>query len=466
MKITLAIIATLLLGTCSRPPTVLDQILEAGVINVVTRNSPSAYYLGVDGPMGPEYDLALEFAAHLGVGLYIYSVPSIADVMAELESGRAQIAAAGLTRGQTAPAHVAYGPAYQRVREHLIYRMGTPRPQTLSAATAGHIEVASASAHAATLTHLRLEEPSLTWVENPNTATEDLLYRLAQGRLDYTIADTNEFGINRTFHPDIRIAFDLTPGKSVAWALDARDDSLLERVSAFFAALKAENRLAQILDRYYGRTERFDYVRARDFMQHIETRLPRYRHWFREAAGQVGVDWRLLAAIGYQESHWNPHAVSPTGVRGLMMLTQGTASQLGIRDRDDPRESIFGGARYFVRVRDKIPRRISEPDRTWFALAAYNVGFGHLEDARIITEIHGRDPDRWDDVREYLPLLAQERWYTRVKHGYARGWEPVRYVAAVRGYMQILDWVAAEAWETTARAAGAPDVSGEPGKTP
>jgi len=464
LKITLAIIATLLLGTCSRPPTVLEQILEGGVLRVVTRNSPSAYYLGVEGPMGPEYDLALEFAAHLGVGLYIYSVPSVADVVAELESGRAHIAAAGLTRGQAIAPHIAYGPAYQRVREHLIHRMGTRRPRSLANAAAAHIEVPSGSSHAATLAQLRLEEPALTWVENPYTATEDLLYRLSRGEFDYTVADTNEFGINRAFHPDIRIAFDLTPGKSLAWALDGRDDSLLERVSAYFAALKAEDRLATILDRYYGRTERFDYVRARDFMLHMATRLPRYRHWFRDAAGQVGVDWRLLAAIGYQESQWDPQAVSPTGVRGLMMLTQGTASQLGISDRSDPQESIFGGARYFVGVRDKIPRRIAEPDRTWFALAAYNVGFGHLEDARILTQIHGRNPDKWEDVRDHLPLLTQERWYTRVKHGYARGWEPVRYVEAIRGYMEILDWIGGDV--RAARAESHTGLNAGPGRTP
>jgi membrane-bound lytic murein transglycosylase F len=451
LKTALAIIACLLLGTCSRPPSVLDRILEAGELRVVTRNSPSAYYLGVDGPMGPEFDLAVDFARHLGVALYIYSVPSVSDVVVELESGRAHVAAAGLTRGQTMPDRVAFGPTYQRVKEHLIYRMGTRRPRTLADASGRHIEVVADGPHAATLTHLRADAPDLSWVENPSTATEDLLYRLARGDFDYTVADSNEFGINRSFHPDIQIAFDLTAGKSLAWAVDARDESLLERATAFFAGLKAENALAGILDRYYGRTKRFDYVRARDFMMHIDTRLPRYRHFFHEAAARVGLDWRLLAAIGYQESQWDPHAVSPTGVRGIMMLTLATAAQLGIDDRDDPQESIFGGARYFVKLRAKIPRRIPEPDRTWFALAAYNVGFGHLEDARVLTQIQGGNPDRWENVRERLPLLTQERWYSRVKHGYARGWEPVRYVDAIRGYMEILDWVGGDARTQTAQ---------------
>jgi membrane-bound lytic murein transglycosylase F len=158
----------------------------------------------------------------------------------------------------------------------------------------------------------------------------------------------------------------------------------------------------------------------------------------------VGIDWRLLSAIGYQESQWNALATSPTGVRGLMMLTEDTARALGIGDRLNPQASIMGGAKYFVMMRNQVPSRIREPDRTWFALAAYNVGFGHLEDARILTQMHGKNADRWDDVRNYLPLLTQEKWYTRVKHGYARGWEPTRFVENIRSYYDMLQWMTAD----------------------
>jgi membrane-bound lytic murein transglycosylase F len=286
--------------------------------------------------------------------------------------------------------------------------------------------------------------PNLSWVENPTTETEELLYRLSRREFDYTVADSNEFAIGRAFHPDIRIAFDLSGGKALAWAVDGRDPSLLRRVTAFYASLKADGRLASILNTYYGDVDRFDYIQARVFIDDIERRLPQYRHWFKEAAAQIGVDWRLLAAIGYQESHWDPLATSPTGVRGLMMLTEETARALGVADRLDPHDSIFGGAQYFLRVRNQVPARIAEPDRTWMTLAAYNVGLGHLEDARILTQMHGKNPDSWDDVRDHLPLLTQTKWYTQVKRGYARGWEPVRFVENIRSYMDILDWVAAD----------------------
>lgn len=451
MKITLAIIAMLLLGTCSQPPSVMEQILRSGELRVVTRNLPSAYYLGADGPQGPEFDLAARFAADLGVKLFIYSVPNVADVVRELQSRRAHIAAAGLTRGLRLPEQTGFGPPYQQVREHLIFRQGDPRPRRLDQTYDGHIEVVASSAHAATLEQLRVHYSNLSWVENPAVETEELLYRLSRREFDYTVADSNEFAIGRAFHPEIRIAFDLSGGKALAWAVDARDPSLLKRVTAFFSSTRAEGRLASILDTYYGGTDRFDYIQARVFMEHIESRLPQYRHWFKEAASEVGVDWRLLAAVGYQESHWDPGATSHTGVRGLMMLTEETAQALNVGDRLDPRASIFGGAQYFVWLREQIPKRILEPDRTWFTLAAYNVGVGHLEDARILTQMHGKDPDSWNDVREHLPLLTQEKWYSRVKRGYARGWEPVRFVENIRGYIDILDWVATDSGPASQR---------------
>src|SRR5688500_13834596 len=358
----------LLLGSCSQPPSVLEQILKSGELRVVTRNLPSTYYLGAAGPQGPEFDLASRFAAELGVRLYIYSVPNAADVVRELESRRAHVASAGLTRGMRLPAGTGFGPPFQQVREHLIFRQGESRPKSLKQVLDRHIEVVESSVHAQTLERLRQREPKLSWVENPATETEELLYRLSRREFDFTVAESNEFAIGRALHPEIRIAFDLSGGKSLAWAMDTRDASLLNRVTAFYAAIKAEGRLASVLDTYYAGTERFDYIQARVFIDDIRTRLPQYRHWFREAAAEVGVDWRLLAAMGYQESHWNPTATSFTGVRGLMMLTEGTARALGVTDRLDPRESIFGGARYFVRMRNQLPSRVLEPDRTWMTL--------------------------------------------------------------------------------------------------
>ena len=444
IRFTTGAILCLLVGTCQRAPPLLDQIRTLGELRVVMRNSPTAYYLGANGPEGPEYDLIQQFAADLGVAVYVYTVPGFADIRDQITKGHAHIAAAGLTISDAWGDAVTFGPPYQQVRQHLIYRQGKPKPRSLEDINGSHLEVAAGSAQAATLRRIRERFPDLAWVERARGDSLDLLGDVAAGMIDYTIADSTEFALGRNFHSAVRVGFDLMAGESLAWAMNARDDSLRRRVSRFFADINHNGRLAAILDRYYGKSDRFEFVGPRSFLRDVQLRLPRYREWFEEAAAKVGEDWRLIAAIGYQESHWRADAISPTGVRGLMMLTIDTARHIGVEDRIDARQSIFGGARYYALVRAKIPERIPDPDRTWLALAAYNVGFGHLEDARILAQMQGRNPDSWQDVRAFLPLLAQEYWYTQTKHGYARGWEPVRYVDNIRAYLDILEWVAAD----------------------
>lgn len=161
---------------------------------------------------------------------------------------------------------------------------------------------------------------------------------------------------------------------------------------------------------------------------------------YKNAADKYGLDWKLLAAMGYQESHWNPKAVSPTGVRGIMMLTLQTAGHLGIKNRLDPESSIMGGAKYLDQIRRRFPEELKEPDRTWFAMAAYNVGYYHVIDAQILARKLGKDPNKWLDLQTVLPLLAQKKWYKKTLYGYARGWEPVKYVTNIRRYYDLLQY--------------------------
>jgi membrane-bound lytic murein transglycosylase F len=441
MKALLAILASLLLATCSQPPALLERILADGELRVVTRNSPDAYFLGSHGPEGPAYELASRFAESLGVPLRLYTVRTREAAIAEVAAGRAHIAAAGISTGIDLPPGTQFGPGYQLVREHLIYRRRGERPTTIVAAAEGQIEVATGSAHSRTLADLRLQHPDLAWIERDDTDTEEILADVSQGRVQYALASSTEFALNRSVHPELAIALDLSPERAISWVIKTagHDDSLLDRVNAFFVMARSEGLITELLDRYYGEDDRFDYLLSRSFMEHLDSRLPAYVDWFKEAADQYGLDWRLLAAMGYQESKWDPSAVSYAGARGLMQLTEDTAQMMSSGDRHDARSSIFGGAKYLARMIDTVPRRIPEPDRTWFAVAAYNVGFGHVEDARILAQAQGRNPDRWEDVREVLPLLSQERWYTRTKRGYARGWEPVRYVENVQSYLNILE---------------------------
>lgn len=442
MRLFFYLLLAALVGTCSSPPPLLDQVLDQGQLRVVTRNTPTTYFIGADGPAGPEFDLVKGFADDLGVELVIETVDSVSEVLPRLLSGDVHLAAAGLSLTDSRRQFVSFGHPYKSVDMHLIYKLGTGRPRSIEQAVGRSIEVVAGSSHSDMLSSLSEIYPALQWSENGDAEVGDLLAKVAAGDVDFTVADSTDFNIQRHFYPELRVALDLEIGGPIAWAFQKDDgDSLLRRADEYLIRARREGILAQVHDRYYGHTEKFDYVGTRAFVRHCDSRLPLYRKAFEEAAQAHNVDWRLLAAIGYQESHWRPQAVSPTGVRGIMMLTQATADYLDIDDRVDPESSIFGGAEFYARQNERIPDSVTEPDRTWMALAAYNVGFNHLLDARQIVEWQGGDPDAWVDVSKALPLLAKKRWYSRVKYGYARGWEPVLYVNNIRNYYNILRWI-------------------------
>lgn len=429
-----------LIGGCSQPRNELEQVLHAGELVVITSNTATTYYEGPDGPTGMEYDLVRGFADELGVRLRLVVANNVGEVLRQLAEGKAHFAAAGLTVTEPRQQWLRFTPPYQEITQQLVYRRGTPRPASLEKID-GHLEVLAASSHAENLTRLKGEYAHLNWTENTELGSEELLSLLYEGVIDYAVADSHEVAINQRFLPELRIAFNLTEPEPLAWAFPRfRDDSLHEAATEYFQRLREGGQLARLAEKHYGHVNDFDYVGTRTFMRHIEQRLPQFRSQFETAAGDNSLDWRLLAAMAYQESHWNPRAVSPTGVRGIMMLTQVTARDLGVERRTDPEQSIEGGSRYFKSLLDRLPERINGRDRFWLALAAYNIGYGHLEDARIITQQRGGDPDKWMDVKENLPLLHKRKWYSQTRYGYARGNEAVRYVENIRSYYDILAW--------------------------
>lgn len=443
---TLAAAALLLLAGCSRhEPSALEQVRTRGELRVVTLNLPTCYYLGAQGSEGLEYQLASRFASQLGVRLTMYPVANESAMQDELAAGRADIAAASLS---DSPDWQRVGDAavpYATIPQLVVYQRSGVRPRDTLQLESARLAVRAGSPQERILEKLRRTmAPTLEWVQTaPSSA--DPIEDVDSGGADYAITDAREFSFARHLYPNVLVGFALPDTRPVQWIVRKGATGLLEAVDQFFGALAQTGELTQLVEEASGDTRRFEYEESREFQTHVADRLPRYRAWFEAAAAQVGIDWRLLAAIGYQESKWDPRAVSEDGAQGLMMLTADTAQAMGIKDRDDPQQSIFAGARYLAQVRQMIPDRIPEPDRTWLTIAAYNVGFGHLEDARVITQALGRDPDSWAEVRERLPLLAQGRWYTRAKRGYARGWEPVQFVDRIQRFLTLLEWQPGEA---------------------
>ncbi|WJV61556.1 membrane-bound lytic murein transglycosylase MltF [Pectobacteriaceae bacterium CE70] len=415
----------------------LRQILSRGELRVSTINSPLTYYLNHGSPAGLDYELAKRFADYLGVQLVVSTRQNIDGLFNDLDNGNADLLAAGLIYNHERLKRFKAGPTYYSVSQQLVYRLGTPRPTSLGKLQ-GRLVVLSGSAHAATLRDLKAHKyPQLKWEVTSNISTQDLLKQVADGKLDYTLADSVTIGLMQRIHPQLAVAADISDEEPVTWYMRrTHDDSLSAALLDFFSQIEEDGTLARLQEKYLGHVGEFDYVDTTTFLAAIDDTLPALRALFEKYA--TNIDWKLLAAISYQESHWNPLATSPTGVRGLMMLTRNTAESLNVSDRLDPEESIRGGAQYLSNMMQRMPDTIPEDEKIWFALAAYNMGYAHLMDARKLTEKQKGNPDSWADVKMRLPMLSQKRYYTQTANGYARGHEAYNYVENIRRYMVSL----------------------------
>ncbi|MCO7226402.1 membrane-bound lytic murein transglycosylase MltF [Pleionea sp. CnH1-48] len=436
-----SVLMLLTLTACQEPQlTRLEQIKKSGILRVVTRNSPTTYYVQKDGPAGIEYELATQFADYLGVTPVFVPEDSIKDIFDAVENGQADFAAAGLTVTGSRSERVRFASPYQSTTSKLVFKQGKTWPRNFGQLN-GKLRVLAHSSHSAALLEMKKQFPKLSWTETEEHTQEELLDMVLNETLDYTIVDSVALDLNRRYNTELVIAFTVGEPQQLAWAFAKDNDfSLFSEAVEFFGEQQQSGRVSQLVEQYYGHVAEFDYVDARTFLKSAQEKLEPYKEMFQKSA-KDDLDWRLLAAIGYQESHWNPKARSSTGVRGIMMLTQRTAKQMGVTHRLHPEQSIEGGAQYLRRMLKRVPERIGEPDRTWFALAAYNIGWGHVEDARIITQKQGADPDKWVDVKERLPLLRQKRYYKQTRFGYARGNEPVDYVTNIRRYYDVLLWL-------------------------
>lgn len=426
----------------SDTPDRLARARAEGVLRVaaVDRN-PYCFRNDEGVVVGLECDLLRGFAHSAGARFQVQLFDSEAGVVNAVRFDKADIGAGGIDRQPAFRRFVSLGPTVRQINEQLIYNRNATIPQSLEKLNGDLLVVADSPASQA-LEAMSERLPSLEWEETRADDATSLVEQVADGDLDYTIADSDHAVIMLQRYPQLRVAFDIGEPRERVWALPLRGSQALSDALAEYLRRSGPLELRRLEDEYLGHLgHMLSYDDASQFADDIEELLPRWRRAFMDAGTREGVDWRLLAAIGYQESHWDNSAVSRTGVRGIMMLTSETAERLEVHDRGNAQQSILGAAHYLAELRDALPDTVTEPDRSWLALAAYNIGLSHLLDARTLTATRGGNPDLWRDVRKSLPLLARSAWYSHAAHGQARGGETVIFVANVRAYYDILTWL-------------------------
>jgi len=432
-------------GSCSMPGSggvarSVGAIKASGKLIVVTRNAPTTYTIDAEGnASGPEHDLAVAFAKNLGVHVEFLIKDTITEVMQAVQNGDADLAAAGLSLTNQRSQAFLFGPSYQQVTQQVVCHHKMKLPRKVDDLIGLNLLILKDSSYAERLQELKTRHPGLEWEVTDEWPTDQILEKVWEREIDCTVADSIIFKINRRYFPELIVAFDIQRPESLAWVLSPDALELRDAIEQWLQFFRRSQQLDAVLNRYYQYIPEFDFVNLSTFKRHIQDRYPKYKDLFHQAAQRHGLPPHLLAAVAYQESKWRPRAKSPTGVRGIMMLTLITAHSLGIKNRMDPRESINGGARYLVTLKKQFKETIPEPDRTYMALAAYNVGRGHMHDAQTLARRLNKNPNSWDDLQEVLPLLSRRKYYKTLKYGYARGREPVRYVQRVRDYANILE---------------------------
>ncbi len=417
-----------------KPENRIAAIKERGELRISTVQSPLTYTVVNNKDYGLDYELAQQFADYLGVKLKVTVRQNISQLFDDLDNGSADMLAAGLVYNSERVKSYQAGPTYYSVSQQLVYRVGNTRPRSLSSVSADQLTIAPGQVVISDLQNLQANKyPDLGWTVDEKRSSADLMQAVIDGKLDYTIADSVAIGLFQRVHPELAVALDVTDEQPVTWfSLQDDDNTLSAAMLDFFDNINEDGTLARLEEKYLGHGDDFDYVDTRTFLRAVDSVLPDLQPLFEKYASEI--DWKLLAAISYQESHWDPLATSPTGVRGLMMLTKNTAQSLGLSDRTDAEQSISGGMRYLQDMMSKVPDSVPQEERIWFALAAYNMGYAHMLDARALTAKQKGNPDSWADVKQRLPLLSQKQWYSKLTYGYARGHEAYAYVENIRKY--------------------------------
>lgn len=417
--------------------TTFERIKKSGVIRMITNNSLNAYYIYNGKPTGFEYDLAVEFAKYLNVELDIVT-PGWNNMFSYLETDKGDFIASGLAITHQWLEKVNFSIPYQTIRQHIVHHKLVFGPKNREDLTYRTIHVSRGTAYHTRLEQIKNSGIDFNYILHDNITPEELIRMVNHREIKFTVAVNNIAYLNQRYYPDIRIGIPIQEKQSLAWAVKKEDGQLLEQMNKFFLYANESGILQRVTNKYYANIEDTDPFDLRAFHKRIRTRLPKYKKIIMEESAKYGLDWKLVAAVIYQESHFNPNARSFTNVRGIMQVTTVTAQEMGIQNRLNPHQSIKAGIKYLDKMVHNFEYFDDDYEKLLFALASYNVGYGHVQDAMILAKNMDLDGTKWQNIKQTLPLLSKPKYYKKTKYGYARGWEPVQYVDRIVTYFDIL----------------------------
>ena len=417
--------------------TTYENIKRTGVLRLITADSINTYYMYNNKPTGFEYDLAVAFADYLNVDLDIVT-PGWNNMFPYLAQGKGDFIAAGLAITGEWLERVNFSIPYQTIQQHIVHHKLVFGPKNIEDLTYRTIHISRGTAYQSRLEKIKASGIEFNYILHGNLPTEELIRMVHDREIRFTVAVNNIAYLNQRYYPDIRIGIPIHKKQSLAWAVNKQDFKMLEQINKFFLYARETGLLQRISNKYYAHIEDTDPFDLKRFHQRLTTRLPKYRQTIMDESAKYGFDWKLVAAVVYQESHFDPNAKSFTNVRGLMQVTTATAREMGITDRLDPTQSIRAGIKYLDKMVRKFDYIEDEYERLLFGLASYNVGYGHVLDAIALAESKALDGTKWQNLKTTLPLLSKSKYHKTTKYGYARGWEPVQYVKRILTYYDIL----------------------------
>lgn len=415
----------------------LEKIQKSGELTIITSNSPHCYYLYRDTPMGFEYELAKAFADYLGVKLRVKIAEDWEEMVPALLDGSGALIAASTPVTSKRECQVAFANGYMKIQQHLIVHRNNTKIKKIEDLSGKVIHVRRGTAYQERLESLRQQGINFTIQLHEDVPTEELIQRVAEEEVDFTVANNNVALLNRRHYPAAVMAAPISQEQHLGWAVHPESRELLASINTFFEKIQKNGQFEEIYNKYYGNLETFDYVDLRTFHRRIKSRLSRYSPFIKAAAKKHGFDWRMIAAQIYQESHLDPWAKSRAGARGLMQLLPRTARGLGVKDLFDPVQNINAGVTYLKKMYNRFDQAPPK-DRLLLSFAAYNIGPGHVEDARKLAKQSGLNPNLWESIAKTLPLLSYRKYHKKAKYGYCRGTEPVMYVKQILIYYDIL----------------------------